>query len=207
MAIRLNGWRRLWVVLSALWFFGWLVGFPLYVRSKDLASTELFFQKFLEWRTEPKSTLTTEESERLDRVFQWVESLPKNNPRLASELDEEDRRFTEEAKAESNREFATEFFASQSTLEDPEEWLRRVQDRVNKKRRQQLKNSLYKQVLLTAAKEDASLADVYKRLLKSNWSGWGLYVLLGPLVAYAGISGGILAVRWVMHGFHNSAGV
>jgi len=93
VAIRLNGWRRLWVVLSALWFFGWLVGFSLYTSATDLSAAEVPIQKITDSPipSQPGTTpkLAPEEIERLTQLSRWI----LNQALLRSCLDEADANY------------------------------------------------------------------------------------------------------------------
>lgn len=182
-----RGLNRVYCVVCAMWFLAWLVGFPLYTRSKDLRDNEFFVQYILipttfEAGTEPKPTppkQTPAEIERTKQLVERLESFLKDNPRLAQELKREEKRFTGEIREQ---------------LERGAE-LHHIYGR---------RSELARNQLLRVAQEQAGLVNTYKELWKSNWRGWGLYVLLGPLVAYAVIYGFILSVQWVMQGFQKS---
>lgn len=179
---RLNGWQRLWVLLSAFWFLGWLVGFPLYVRSKDWRDGEFFVQ----W-----SRIDQHDTETLaTRAPGWL--------RVSNWLHQNDSRLVR---------VAMEYEQLQSEIQRDSQLLH-LGDKFKEAYGEKLDRiaQLYAD-LRTLPQNYAAFPNVYKRLLKSNWSGWGLYVLLGPLGVYAGVYGGIVAVRWVQRGFQNSSNV
>lgn len=190
-----RGLNRLYGVLCAMWFLAWLVGFPLYMRSKDLRDTEFFVQWITDNPnafgpgTQPK--LALEERERLTNWLQSLMNFMKDRP-LTQEEDREYQEF-EQWKGKTLEQ------AIQMLLMNPKAPIDNIEASINEKER-----DLQKKYLLRVANERASLVNVYKRLWKSNWSGWAFYVLLGPLVAYAAIYVLILAVRWVMQGFQKS---
>lgn len=195
-----RGLNRVYCVVCAMWFLAWLVGFPLYTRSKDLRDTEFFVQYILipttfEAGTEPKPTppkQTPEEIERTKQLVERMESFLKDNPRLAQELKREEKQVMSEIAEQVER----TLLALQPAW-DPV--TREAFHRIYARRTELSRNQL-----LRVAHEQAGLVNTYKELWKSNWRGWGLYVLLGPLVAYAVIYGFILSVQWVMQGFQKS---
>jgi hypothetical protein len=197
-----RGLNRVYCVLCVIWFLAWLVGFPLYTRSKDLRDTEFFVQYIyipttFEAESQPKPLEPTpEEIERTKQLVERQESFLKENPHLAQELERENRQVQREIAEEVAR-YTESFLQLKLTTSDPfvREQLHRIYGR---------RTDLARNQELRVAQEQAGLFNTYKQLWKSNWRGWGLYVLLGLLVAYAVIYGFILTVQWVMQGFHKS---
>ena len=93
VALGLNGWQRLWVVLSALSFFGWLAGFSAYTSAKDLSAAEVPNQKITDSpilsQPGPRPKLAPEEIERLTQLSRWI----LNQALLRSCLDEADANY------------------------------------------------------------------------------------------------------------------
>jgi hypothetical protein len=186
-----RGLNRVYAVVCAIWFAAWLFGFPLYVRNQDLNDATFFADSIVTSQTAWEK-LSPQEQDRLKLILERLITPENANSPLTLEFERKSKDINEWFIKATGTLFSVQSEWAKQSLED----LQKI--------KKESESRLFREFFLRAVREDASLTNVYQRLMKSHWRGWTPYIFLVPLILYVLIQASVLTARWIAQGFQRT---